>query len=176
MITNMTRRVWPALVALGLGAVVAACGRNTNQGGNATGQGAAQPGAVGQQGAAPGQTGAAPGAGAQGRGGAQIGGGPAGAQGGRASLAEAQRIIAAARCAQMERCGNVGPNQNYANPQVCIAQNEQNVRGNLNDNACAPGVLVQSLRQCEQELRASQCGTNIGSLQACQTQALCGSQ
>lgn len=165
MITNMCRRVGPALVVLGLGVAVAACGKHEKT----------EEAPQGHTGAAQGQQGAAQGhkEGTQGHG-AQIGGGPA-VQGGREGLVKAEKLIAEARCAQMERCGHVGAHQKYVNPQVCMAQIQESVRSELKNDACKPGVLEQSLKQCEQELRAAKCDTDLGDIKACQTKALCGS-
>lgn len=86
--------------------------------------------------------------------------------------------ITAARCAREERCGNIGPDEEYATAAVCESTVRDEWRDDLNARECRGGVVLKEFSECLGAIREESCEAPFDTLErvaACRQSDICKS-
>ena len=88
------------------------------------------------------------------------------------------KAITEARCMREQKCGNIGPDQDYASTSVCQAKISADWRDELNAYDCPGGVVAKELSECLAEIKNEDCASpfdTLGRVVACRSSDLCKS-
>jgi hypothetical protein len=86
------------------------------------------------------------------------------------------KAITEARCVREEKCGNIGPGQDYSSARACQEKISADWRDELNAYDCAGGVVVKELNECIEEIKNEDCSSpfdTLGRVVACRSSDLC---
>jgi len=92
------------------------------------------------------------------------------------SQALAVKQIAEARCQRETRCGNVGPDKDYASEGACVAKIQVDRADDLNLSDCPGGIVQKELSECLEEIKNDNCDNpldTLGRIAACRESDLC---
>jgi hypothetical protein len=76
----------------------------------------------------------------------------------------AVRSIANARCDREQRCGNVGPDQDYSSSDNCEEKIKADWNEDLNKYECPNGIVQAELDECLTDIKKEDCGNPFDSL------------
>ena len=86
------------------------------------------------------------------------------------------KAITEARCVREEKCGNVGPGQDYSSTKACQEKISADWRDELNAYDCPGGVVTKELSECLEEIKNEDCASpfdTLGRVVACRSSDLC---
>ncbi len=84
--------------------------------------------------------------------------------------------ITDARCARENRCGNVGPDKEYASQQACTTKIGAEWKDELNAYECPGGIDGEELAECLEEIKNEDCNApfdTLGRVVACRSSDIC---
>lgn len=90
--------------------------------------------------------------------------------------ADSVRLITEARCMREEKCGNIGPDEDYASISVCQQKIGAEWQNELNSYDCPGGVVVKELNECLEEIKNEDCKSpfdTLGRIVACRSSDIC---
>jgi recombination DNA repair RAD52 pathway protein len=86
------------------------------------------------------------------------------------------KSITEARCMREEKCGNIGPGQDYASTSACQQKISADWRDELNAYDCPGGVVAKEFNECIEEIKNEDCSSpfdTLGRVVACRSSDLC---
>lgn len=86
------------------------------------------------------------------------------------------KAITEARCVREEKCGNIGPGQDYSSTSACKEKISADWRDELNAYDCPGGVVTKELSECLEEIKNEDCSSpfdTLGRVVACRSSDLC---
>ena len=92
--------------------------------------------------------------------------------------AKSVQQITAARCEREQKCGNVGPGEDYTSASVCQQKVGAEWANELNAYDCPGGIVTKELQECLEEIKNEDCGSpfeTLGRIVACRSSDLCKS-
>lgn len=88
----------------------------------------------------------------------------------------AAQQIAEARCAREQKCGNIGPDEDYASVEVCRQEIGKEWADELNAYDCPNGLIEKELNECLESVKAEDCASpfdTLGRVVACGSGDIC---